>query len=211
MDVRLIPRDEVKVRIASKDKVILKKVNREVKELIEKVRKRRKYHSKYNSEHQKKKALCRNNNLDPKGKMGKGYITEVLVAKKLGIKTCFDVTGNFNYPGYDILEHKDYGKINAKGSTLSKSGHHHFNTNKSTKPDFFFCIGYDEEMKHVISVYIILNDDDVNILSSISIPYYNSSIWDTFKEIEEEVKKWDELYHTMKLENCPVLKKVKKI
>lgn len=197
MNVRLIPTDEVKVRIASKD---------EVKELIENVRKRRKSHSKYNSECQKKKADCRNGNLDPKGKMGKGYITEVLVAKKLGIKTCFDVTGNFKYPGYDILEHKDYGKINVKCSTLLHNGYHNFSTNKNKKPDFFFCIGYDEEMKHVMSVYIILNGDDVNTLSSISIPYHNSSIWDKFKESEEEVKKWDELFHTMKLENCPVLR-----
>lgn len=204
MDVRLIPKDEL---------ISGMRGNCTVKELIENVRKRRKYYSKYNSECQKKKADCRNNKLEPKSNIGKGYITEVLVAKKLGIKSCFDVTGNFKYPGYDFLEHKDWGKINAKGSTLLRSRNlsfHHFNTNKNTKSDFFFCIGYDEEMTHVISVHIILNGDDINMLNGISIPYHNDSIWDVFKESEEEIDKWYILFHTLKLKNCTVLRKVKK-
>lgn len=204
MNIMLIPKDEVKIR---------GKYAHTVKELIEKVRKRRKYYARYNSERQKKKTDCRNNNLDPNSSHGIGYITEVLVAKKLGIKTCFDITGNFNYPGYDTFEHKDWGIINVKGSILRCNNkglsHHHFNINKNAKPDFFFCVGYDKEMKHVTSIHIILNGDDVNTLNGITIRYGNDSIWDVFKESEEEIDKWDALFHTLKLENCHVLRKVK--
>lgn len=200
MDIRLIPKDEIISRKADKNTI---------KELIENVRKRRKHYSKHNSERQKKKTDCRNNNLDPRCPLGKGYITEVLVAKKLGIKTCFDVTGNFKYSGYDILEHKNWGKINVKGSLLSYNGdqiYHYFNTNKNTKSDFFFCIGYDYEMKHIISIYIIPNNDYVSTLNGITIPYDSNSKWNKFKENEKEIEKWDCLLHSMKLENCTVLR-----
>ena len=118
----------MELRIIPKDEVVQNKCT--VKEYIEKVRKRRKYHADYSNEYQKKKAACRNNNLDPNGQVGKGYITEVLVAKFLGI----------NYPGYDILDHKDLGKINVKGSILSYNGncvHHFFGTNKNKKADLW--------------------------------------------------------------------------
>jgi len=166
---------------------------------------RRKYVNKYN----KKYADCRNGNLDPNSSSGKGYTTEVLVAKFLGIWTCFDLTDIFNYPKYDMLEHKDWGIIDVKGSSLllyNNSLRWLFCTCRNTKPDFFFCIGYDKNMKRVINVYIIPNEEYVSKLMSISIPYNSTSKWDNFKESEEEVKKWDDLFHTMKLENCPVLR-----
>lgn len=205
MNIRIIPKDEVK-QDRYNDKSI-------VKELIEKVRKRRKYYAKYNSECQKKKADCRNSNLDPNSSHGIGYITEALVAKKLGFKTCFDVTGNFNYQGYDIFENKDWGKINVKGSMLASgknlSAYHTFHTNRNKKPNFFFCVGYDHDMKHVTTVYIIPNDDYVRTLSSIRIPYDSNSNWDIFEESKDEIYKWNNLFHTLKLKNCPVLRKNK--
>ena len=203
MNIKIIPKDEVAKNNHTKDA-------HTVKELIEKVRKRRKCNSKYNSEYRKKKAACRNNNLDPSGNVGKGYITEIIVAKKLGIKTCFDITGNFNHQGYDMFEHKDWGKINVKGSTLTYNGnnvHHLFSTNKNKKPDFFFLIGYDYEMKNIICIYIIPNGDYVSKLSGITIPYDSNSKWNEFKESEEELCKWNDLFHTLKLKNCLILRK----
>lgn len=206
MNIKIIPKDEVVKDSYSTDV-------HTVKDLIENVRKRRKCNSKYTSEYRKRKAACRNNNLDPNGKVGIGYITEVLVAKKLGIKTCFDITGNFNYPGYDMLEHKDMGKINVKGSILTYSGnnvHHFFSINKNKKADFFFFIGYDYEMKNIICVYAIPNDDYVSTLSGITIPYDSNSKWNEFKESESETDEWNNTFHTLELKNCPVLRKNKK-
>lgn len=163
---------------------------------------RRRYYSKCLTD-------CRNNDLDPDSDVGKGYITEVLVAKFLGIKTCFDMTGVFNHKAFDMYEHEDWGKIDVKGSNLYDYNGYltwHFNTKKNKYPDFFFCIGYDKEMMHVESVYIIPNGDDVCELVSVSIPKGRHSKWNVFKESEEELKKWDELFHVLKLENCPVLR-----
>ena len=156
---------------------------------------------------------CRNNDLDPNSEVGIGYITAVLVKKFLGIEDCFDITNNFNYPKYDMIEHEDWGLIDAKGSSLltTKDGYlyHLFNTRKNKKADFFFCIGYDEDRKHVIEVFIIPNEEYVSKLDAIKIYYNQNSKYNKFKENEEEVKKWDDLFHTMKLDNCPVLRKSK--
>lgn len=174
----------------------------------------RKYISEIKKEYHKKRTDCRNNNLDPDSAAGKGYISEVLVSKFLGIKSCFDLTGNFNYPKYDMLEHEDWGLINVKGSKLLVNGCslcHQFSTNKNRKPDFFFCIGYNKNRKHVMSVYIIPNEDYVNKLTRLYIPYNRKSKWDVFKESEEEVNMWDNIFHGMKLENCPVLRTNQKI
>lgn len=169
----------------------------------------RKRHNKCNIKYQKKKTDCRNGNLDPNSSAGKGYISEILVAKFLGIKTCFDLTGNFNYPRYDMFEHEDWGVINVKGSIPTHKGNMSyltFNTCRNTRPDFFFCIGYDENRKHVESVHIIPNEHYVCTIRGINIPCRGNSKWDKFKETEDEIKKWDDLFHTLKLEDCPVLR-----
>lgn len=156
-------------------------------------------------------ADCRKGNLDPDSNTGKGYITEVLVAKFLGIKTCFDITGNFNKGKFDLYEDENWGRIDAKGSSL-----HYYNgyliwcfgTNENIIPDFFFCIGYDEDMKNVEYVCIIPNGDDVCESTAIWITKNGNSKWDKFKESEEEVKKWNDLFHTLKLDNCTVLRNI---
>jgi hypothetical protein len=153
---------------------------------------------------------CRNGNLDSNSKQGIGYITAVLVKKFLEIEDCFDITDNFNHPEYDMIEHEDWGLIDAKGSSLlTKDGYlcHSFHTRKNKKADFFFCIGYDKNRKHVIAVFIIPNEEDVNKLDAITVSYNGNSKYNKHKESEEEIKKWDDLFHTLKLDNCPVLKK----
>lgn len=152
---------------------------------------------------------CRNNNLDSNSNQGIGYITSVLVKKFLGIEDCFDITGNFCYPGYDMFEHKDWGLIDAKGSSLKTNKDklcHGFSTNKNEKADHFFCIGFDIDRKHVIEVFIVPNDDDISKLDGINISYKRYSKYNRYKESEEEVKKWDDLFHTLKLDSCPVLR-----
>jgi hypothetical protein len=158
----------------------------------------------------KYKRDCRNNNLDPNSKQGIGYITVVLVKKFLGIEDCFDITGNFNHPEYDMIEHEDWGLIDAKGSSLLTQNdylHHKFCIRKNKKADHFFCIGYDKDRKHVLVVYIIPNDEDISKLGVIYVSYNGYSKYNIFKENEEEVKKWDDLFHTLKLDNCSILRR----
>lgn len=174
-----------------------------------------KHDSNSNWNRKKLESDCRNNNLDPNSNHGIGYITATLIKKFLGIEDCFDITGNFNYQGYDMIEHEKWGLIDAKGSSLllrndmTNTLYHKFNTRKNKKADHFFCIGYDRNRKHVLAVYIIPNDDEISKLYTLQIPYNRYSKRNKFKENEEEVKKWDNLFHTLKLDNCSVLRKNK--
>lgn len=153
----------------------------------------------------KSRTKCRNNMIDPDSNQGIGYITEVLVAKFLGIKTCFDITDNFNHQSFDLYEHEDFNMINAKGSTLryyKGNNFWWFATERNRTPDFFFCIGYDKRRRHVKRVYIIPNDNYVVNLTGLYMSLHGSE----YKWFREDEKPWDELFHTLKLDNCPVLK-----
>lgn len=173
-----------------------------------------KYSSNSFSNKQKLEADCRNGHLDSNSNTGIGYITAILVKKFLNIEDCFDITDNFNYPKYDMIEHEDWGLVDAKGSsliTINDYLYHSFSIHKNKKADFFFCIGFDKDRKHVISVFIIPNEKNVGKLNDIVVPYDRNSKWNIFKESEEEVKKWDDLFHMLKLDNCPVLRKNKEV
>ncbi len=138
--------------------------------------------------------------LDKNCSTGIGYITEVLVAKFLGIKTCFDIEGKFNHLAFDMYEHEDWLRINAKGATLRGNGWS-FSTRKNKVTDFFFCIGYDRYRKHVKSVHIIPNADYISKMGSLYISIDNTD----YEWFREDEKPWDELFHTMKLADCPIL------
>lgn len=155
----------------------------------------------------KSRQKCRNKNLDPDSTKGFGYISEVLAAKFLRIRTCFDMTGIFNYRDFDIYQHEDFGRINVKGSKLLYyKGYYYwsFNTKKNKIPDFFFCVGYNDTRTEVLCVYIIPNEN---------VPTHTIRInknWDQDKDpyywYKQDPKPWNDLFHTLKLEDCPVLK-----
>lgn len=176
-------------------------------------------------------ADCRTRNLDPYSTSGIGYITETLVSKFLKIPTCFQITDNFHYPGYDLLEHEDWGLINVKGSKLyirtiraDEQPFWSFGIKRNTIPDFFFCIGYDVysfnqirnrlsyiqpqpqlscHLINVESVHIIPNEEYVSRLMNIYIPEFGYSKFGIFKEDPDP---WNDLFHTLKFDNCPVLR-----
>lgn len=154
----------------------------------------------------KSRRKCRNKGLDPDSTVGFGYMTEVLIAKFLGIKTCFDMTGNFNYREFDIYQHEDFGRIDAKGSKLLYyKGYYYweFHTKKNKTVDFFFCIGYNDTRTEVISVYTIPNE---NIVDNLYINKNWNQHEDPYYWHKQDPKPWDDMFHTLKLEDCPVLK-----
>lgn len=160
-------------------------------------------------EHMKDKSRqkCRNKDLDPDSTKGFGYMTEVLIAKFLGIETCFDMTGNFNHRAFDMYHHEDFGRIDAKASKLfhDKNCYYlEFHTKKNKIPDFFFCIGYNESRTDIICVYIIPNE---NIMShTIRINKNWNQHKDPYYWYKQDPKPWNDLFHTLKLEDCSVLK-----
>ncbi len=159
----------------------------------------------------KTKTKCRNKQLDPDGTSGIGYITEVLISKFLEIPTCFDITDNFCNPKYDILEHEDWGIIDCKGSSLhnDNSGRNYywsFSIRNNTKPDFFFCIGYDENRKHVLLSYYIPNDVNISKLTTLRINANWTPEEDPYYWFKQDPKLLNDIYHTLSLENCPVLR-----
>lgn len=160
------------------------------------------------SEYHKKNSKCRNKGIDPRSSIGIGYITEVLVSKFLGIPTCFKITDKFNYPKYDMLEHEDWGKINTKGSSLFLFGENmywKFHPRRNKYPDFFFCIGYDKDIEHVLCVYYIPNDFEISNLTTIFINTNWTDNKNPYFWFKQNPKPWDNMFHTMDLGNCPVL------
>lgn len=159
------------------------------------------------------KADIRNKRLDPNSNVGRGYITCVVVKKKLGVKDCYDITGNFNFQGYDLIDSEQYGLVDAKGSLLrerNNSKYHLFNTKGNRKANYFICIGYDKDRKNIV-VYIIPNIEDIQLKQVIAIPYnsYRSKYY-KYRVDEEELKIWNDIYHSIDLEKCPVLRSKKK-
>ncbi len=148
-------------------------------------------------------AKTRTGNLDPSIAYSTGYITEKLIGKFLGIETCSDRTGKINrQKGYDLW-HEDWERIQSKGATLGINNGipgWQYGIYKNIVCDFFFCIGYDKERRHVESMHIIPNNEDICKLSGLFISELGYSRFDIF---EEEVKPWDDLFHTMRLDNCP--------
>lgn len=159
----------------------------------------------------KKRSDFRNNNLDPKSSIGKRYITETVIKNYLGIKTCFDITGNITKKGkgYNMVDTEEWGLICVKMSTLTKNGEAkgwHFGTEKNKKVDFFFCVGYDEKRENIMSFLIVPNEDCVSMLDGLWIPLNTTCKWDAFREGEKEIKKLNDIFHSLKLEDCPILR-----
>ncbi len=133
-----------------------------------------------------------------------GYMTEVLVAKFLGINICFDEI--FDYRYFEIHQHEDFGWIDVKGSKLfciKNNYYWKFHIKKNNIPDFFFCIGYNNTRTEVLCVYIIPNE---NILTR---AIYINKNWDQDKDpyywYKQDPKPWNDIFHTLKIEDYPVL------
>lgn len=129
-----------------------------------------------------------------------GYITEVLVARCLGLQTNVEKNGCFSYDKYDLYDN-EYGYIDVKSSRLRKlddlDGYGWmFFVKKNIFPDFYFCIGYDRYLKHVKVVYIIPNE---HFISSQDILYIKENDVE-FSMYKEDEKPWDDLFHELGLD-----------
>lgn len=150
----------------------------------------------------KLKSKCRNKLLPRDCTIGKRFIAQHIVAKVRKLKTCFEETDNFNH--YFDLCDPEYSRIKVRVSTL-KFNKWSFNTDGMENCDTVFLICMDRSWKNVKRVYIIPGRD---------ITISNIYIYDEppiIKPIEYNKFRADDVvyndaYHSMKLEDCPVLK-----
>lgn len=145
-------------------------------------------------------ACWKTKELDPDSTKGISYMTDLLVAKKLGIQLNTNKTGRLlNF--VDMTHHK-LGNIKVAGSKLDRNSRHNFLISKSyvDKIDTYIFIGYDEERRHVLRVYIVPIDfirKYINILGSaaiykkmcISLNHQNDML--IFRQDEKE---WDDFF-----------------
>lgn len=79
-----------------------------------------------------------------------------------------------------------------------------FSTKRNKFIDFFFCIGHNENRAGVECVYIVPNE---NIITD---NMFINKNWDDHENpyywFKEDPKPWNDIFHTLRLEDCPVLK-----
>jgi hypothetical protein len=114
------------------------------------------------------------NNLDIDSNLAKAVISQAVIAKALGIE---DLNIKYdNYGWYIDLEHINYGKIDAKSSSLQDYGRWYwYPIRKNPLPgrkkkhilcNTFICIGYDYERKNIDVVLIIPSENcDVSTIN----------------------------------------------
>lgn len=150
-------------------------------------------------------AYIRNGVLDPWSTVGKGVISEHVVFKVLDDCVKCNTLNSFNMP-YDLIS-KKYDIINVKTATLRS----YSNTNKAWMfeiranqytPDHYICLGFDENYRNIIKVWIVPNS--ANIIKKgaiyISMSNYTSK---RAKQYEVDPKLYNEVYQTFDILELP--------
>lgn len=149
---------------------------------------------------------CRNKGIDKDSTFGKGFRGEQLFCKIRDDENCNIKLDNFTSM-IDVFD-KEYCKVQVKTVSLSlEYGKWKANDiNKNCDTVVIICM--DNDFKNVLRVYIIsrkyIAGNNVTITESAS----SISKWKTFRLDECEEKLYNDIYHDMKIEDCPVLKTV---
>lgn len=152
--------------------------------------------------------------LDSNSNTGRGFITEVVVAKALGLENgarC-NCTVNFGFK-YDLFDAGEYQKINVKSSKVKvdkrqSTNHWYFHLNNKYIPDTYILVAYSEDYKDIVHTWIIPADVDIvsgKISFAISNSYKGLS---RVQEFEVDCEIYNQCLHDMSIDNCSVLTKV---
>jgi len=147
--------------------------------------------------------------LDINSEKGLGRAGEILVAKTLKIVDEFDC--NRISCGYKIdLYHNVYKKIDVKTSLLSnKYNYWQFTFNAKKEADTYICLGLSSNRKKVEHVWVVPNEGEIRNLQ-------NLGMYDTYRSLsnkrkyEIDSKPYDDVWKTMKLDNCKIMVDKKK-
>jgi len=167
------------------------------------------YCSKHGAGYKGKNPDYVNGELDINSANGLGRLGEILVAKTLKIADEFDC--NRISCGFKIdLYHNVYKKIDVKTVLLgTKRSRWKFDFKAKKEADTYICLGFDEERKHILHVWIVPNEGKIRDSIGISIEnkYYSllkRSHW------EVDNKSYNDTLKTMKLDNCKIMVDKKK-
>jgi len=144
---------------------------------------------------------CRNKELSKNSTKGKGFRGEQIFVIAREAKNCNIEMDNFNFV-YDVYD-KEYGKVQVK-TRMPYYGDYHFSGIDADKYDTVVLICMDKKWKNVIRIYIIPTDC-INS-KKITIPGHPSreSKWEEFRI--SDIKIYNDAYHNMSIEECPILK-----
>ena len=144
-------------------------------------------------------------NLDINSKVGCGRSGEILVIKTLGIGKEHDCNRISCGHKFDLY-HKDYSKIDVKTSLLSnsKNSHWKFNLFAKKEVDTYICVGLSFDRNIVEHVWIVPNEGEIRNLNGLVI--YNAHVSLSGRsKWEVVVKPYNDMWQTMKLDNCKIM------
>ncbi len=150
----------------------------------------------------------KNSNLDKNSATGKGFISQRIVANVLNLSLENDCNCSigFNAP-YDLYDKEKYGKIDVKSSKLNKNSFWVFTFNIKKTPDTYILVGFDEDRKNILRVWICKPTDDL-VYDKNSVLIKNIyKLLLQIKRFEVDCKPYDNALHSMSLDNCSVLRR----
>jgi len=155
----------------------------------------------------------RNNKLSKFSSMGKGLIAEQVVANYLCVDNLNIKYNNFNH-SFDLFN-DILGRINVKGRKLRKQSNgvytkyrnwnfrfkYQYITGKN-RVDTYFLIGFDEDRKNILRVWIIPNR---NILKETFCITNTEKGLSEYKKYEIDAKPFNDILHKISKIGCPYL------
>jgi len=145
--------------------------------------------------------------LDPNSAIGFGFISQRVVAKTLGLKLKYDCNCRLGFKSsYDLYDNIVYDYINVKGVKIINNIWI-FNFRNKEIPNTYICLGYDENKNNIKHVWIFKPNYDIILFDKITIGISNSlKGLKRVEQYEVDVKSYNDMYHSMSLKNCSVLK-----
>ena len=143
-------------------------------------------------------------NLNINSSTGRGRSGEILVVKVLNIGKEHDC--NRITCGYKVdLIHKEYGKIDVKTVKLIyEYNNWSFKFNAKKEAHTYICIGLNSEGKNVEHVWVVPNKDYIRDLTTLTVYDTHRSLFNR-KHYEVDVKPYNNMWKTMKLDNCKIM------
>lgn len=154
-----------------------------------------------------------NGRLDFKSTTGRGFISEMVVAKALGLESgarC-NCTVSFAFK-YDLLDFGGYNEINVKSSKLTENKSQetwfwNFKLRNKYKPDTYIFIAYAKDHEDIEHVWIIPADADIfSDTKGMTIANSEKGL-SRVQEYEVSNTIYNFYLHTMSIDRCSVLKK----
>lgn len=163
--------------------------------------------------HHKLKRKWRNKGLEKDSRHGKGFRIEQVIAKTLGIKNCNVELDDFNttFDLYDPVKYKDIQARSAKPSIRKASWKDqlyeydvwHFGMD-IPEFDTLMLVCMSEDYKDIVRIYAIPTDK-LSFSQGITI-YEDPKFPAWYEEFRIDEKPYNETYHSLSIEDCPVIK-----